>query len=233
MDQLKKVFLSASIPNLDRNPKYYDSADTIAIRDAVLAIANIIVPNNILIWGGHPTITPLIREVYEELYNSNKRGTKSIIKSNFIYESQKHVILYQSEFFQKYFPKDNGTFEMVHMIDAVYDKSPSNCKENRESSLFEMRRKMFDENDFKVGIFIGGMEGIEDEFNMFNEKFPNAFLIPLVTTGGATKDVYWKNKEKVFSKAKYKDFNKRFENDYAYMSIISDVFDYLNKCEKF
>ena len=35
-EQLKNIFLSASIPLKERDPKYFDSADIIAIRDSVI-----------------------------------------------------------------------------------------------------------------------------------------------------------------------------------------------------
>jgi len=35
------IFLSASIPVIGRNEKYFNTADTIAIRDSVLALASI------------------------------------------------------------------------------------------------------------------------------------------------------------------------------------------------
>jgi len=36
--ELKNIFLSASIPLPERDPKYYETADVIAIRDAVIAL---------------------------------------------------------------------------------------------------------------------------------------------------------------------------------------------------
>ena len=58
---MNKIFLSASIPLPDRHPKYIETADISAIRDAVNALAKVVIPNAILVWGGHPSITPLIR----------------------------------------------------------------------------------------------------------------------------------------------------------------------------
>ena len=58
---LKKIFLSASIPLADRDPKYFDTADNTAIRDAVIALARIVLPKAELVWGGHLSITPLIK----------------------------------------------------------------------------------------------------------------------------------------------------------------------------
>ena len=49
--QLKTIFLSASIPIEERHPKYYETADVIAIRDAATALATAIIPKAKLIWG--------------------------------------------------------------------------------------------------------------------------------------------------------------------------------------
>lgn len=82
------IFLSASIPQPVRDPKYIDTADVIAIRDAVLALATVVLPNYRLVWGGHPSITALIAQV---LNHADKQANE-------------HVTLYQSRFFEKFFP---------------------------------------------------------------------------------------------------------------------------------
>lgn len=42
------------------------------------------------------------------------------------------------------------------------------------------------ENDFEAGVFIGGMNGIVDEYNMFTSLFPRAKAIAVRAGGGAT-----------------------------------------------
>jgi len=64
---LNKVFLSASIPLPTTDKRFYDTADIIAIRDAVRAWATVVIPKALLIWGGHPSITPMIRVVMEKM----------------------------------------------------------------------------------------------------------------------------------------------------------------------
>lgn len=187
--ELKNIFLSASIPLKDRDPKYIDSADVIAIRDSVIALATTILPYYRLIWGGHPSITPLIYYVLQKMN----------------LKIQDHVILYQSRFFEKYFPKDNNKFKNV-VLTPVSD--------GRESSLGLMRELMIGTNDFYAGVFIGGMEGIELEYKMFREFHPNAKAIPLGSTGAGSKMVYDN-----FELEK----NKRFMHDYAYMSLFQDL----------
>jgi len=183
------IFLSASIPNKDRDKKYFESADVIAIRDAVRALATLVIPQTKLIWGGHPAITPLIRHVLNRMNFSPKD----------------HVTIYQSNFFKEYFPPDNLDFEDIRIINEKFDK---------DSSLLEMRNEMINGNEFKVGIFIGGMEGVELEFEMFKKAHPKALLLPVASTGAAAKIIY---------DNKVENPDIRLKNEYAYMSLFRSL----------
>lgn len=184
-NKMKSIFLSASIPLPERDEKYIGTADIIAIRDAAIALTSVVLPHHQLIWGGHPSITPLIYYVMEKL-NLN---------------IQEHMILYQSRFFEKYFPKDNNKFENIVFTDIIDN--------DREKSLKMMREKMI-ENEFSAGVFIGGMEGVEEEYDMFIKKHPNALVLPIASTGAAAKKIY---------DERFTDKNERLVKDYAYMSL--------------
>lgn len=173
------VFLSASIPDKDRDPKYYETADFVAIRDAVIAIATVVVPEYRLVWGGHPAITPLIRTVYEEILEAQHDGALS--DEEFKKEIKSHVLLYQSRFFEKYFPEDNGVFESVKLIAANKD---------RESSLSDMRDAMLKDKNYLAAFFIGGMEGVEEEFELFRKYNPSCPVFPVASTGAAAGLIY-------------------------------------------
>ena len=54
------VFLSASVPLPDRNPRFMKMADVIAIRKSVKALVTEVIPKGVIVFGGHPAITPLI-----------------------------------------------------------------------------------------------------------------------------------------------------------------------------
>lgn len=190
-EKLKSIFLSASIPLKERHPKYFETADIIAIRDAVIALATIVLPKYNLVWGGHPSITPIIYYVMERL-NLN---------------IQEHVTLYQSKYFEHLFPEDNNKFKNVILTENT---------EEIQSSILLMRRRMFSENDFSAAIFIGGMNGIEDEFKLFSEFHPNALLLPIASTGAASKIAYNELLPEKF-------MNKRLMNDYGYMSLFQDL----------
>ncbi|MDR6873554.1 hypothetical protein J2Y55_004581 [Bosea sp. BE125] len=159
------VFLSASIPDPNRHPRYYGTADNIAIRDAVRALATVVLPHAALHWGGHPAITPLIRVVAESVGLT----------------SSDRVQLYQSAWFSSIFPTDNAAFEKYHL-------TPRGS--SREESLATMRDTMLTSVKYDAGIFIGGMEGVEEEFDMFQSIHPKALLLPVATTGAAARIVY-------------------------------------------
>ena len=185
-NEIKNIFLSASIPLQERDPQYIETADIIAIRDAVIALTAVVLPSHRLIWGGHPSITPLVYHVMEKL-NLN---------------IQEHITLYQSMFFEKYFPKDNNKFDNIVLTDIV--------EGDRERSLLHMRNRMLGESEFVAGIFIGGMEGVEEEYDMFIKKHHNAIILPIASTGAAAKKIY---------DERFTDKNERLVKDYAYMSL--------------
>jgi hypothetical protein len=186
-NEVKNIFLSASVPLPERDPKYIGTADIIAIRDSVIALATTVLPKHRLVWGGHPSITPLIYYVMQNL-NLN---------------IQNHVLLYQSLFFKDKFPPDNNKFENIVFTENVGDV---------HSSIQHMRNRMFSENKFSAAIFIGGMDGIEVEYNMFIKYHPDALILPIASTGAAAKLVYDNQFPEELK-------NERFLKDYGYMSL--------------
>jgi SLOG cluster3 family len=192
---LNKIFLSASIPSTDRDKKFYETADIIAIRDAVRALAAVVIPHAHLVWGGHPSITPLIRYVMERMNSDLKQ----------------HVTLYQSFFFKDKFPDDNYSFENI-----IHTESTGELN----SSIEIMRQRMLGDNEFKAGVFIGGMEGIFNEYDLFKSLHPTALILPVASTGAASKIVYANSEAKL---------NSRLAGDYAYMALFRDLLsDFIN-----
>ncbi len=189
-DKLKNIFLSASIPLKERDPKYFETADVIAIRDAVIALAISILPRFKLIWGGHPSITPIIYNVLEKLNM----------------DIQDHVTLYQSEFFIENFHASNFDFNNVIL---------TRTSGTKESSVRLMRERMFSENNFTAAIFIGGMDGILEEYEMFRKYNSKALILPIASTGAASKLVY--------DRLRQVKKNERLLHDYEYMSLFQDL----------
>ncbi|PZX92808.1 hypothetical protein DOS84_13115 [Flavobacterium aquariorum] len=188
---MKNIFLSASIPLPERHAKYYETADIIAIRESLIALTSIVLPHHRIIWGGHPSITPLVNYVMEKM-NLN---------------IQEHVKLYQSLFFKDIFPTDNNKFENIEFTENMGDI---------HSSIQRMRERMFSENEFAAAVFIGGMDGIEVEYKMFKELHPEALLLPIASTGAATKIVYDSLLPEQFKE-------ERLLNDYGYTSLFQKL----------
>ena len=187
--QLKQVFLSASIPLVERNPLYYETADVIAIRDCVNSLAKIVLPNFRLVWGGHPSITPLISSVLESIDVNIKE----------------HVHLYQSDYFRQTFPVENESFsESLIITDNIG---------SRDESLALMREKMIVNNDFIAGIFVGGMEGVRDEFELFTQSHPETMVLPMASTGAAALKIYENG-----------NFDDSLKDDYAYIALFYRLF---------
>jgi hypothetical protein len=155
------VFLSASVPDPKRGAQYAKTADTVAITAAVAALVHVTLGRRRLVWGGHPAITPMIWVVAENM--------------NVDYGSW--VRLYQSRYFEDDFPDENARFRNVTYTDDV--------DHNQETSLRAMRERMFKDHEFGAAVFIGGMRGIIDEFELFQKFQPEARIVPVLSTGGA------------------------------------------------
>jgi hypothetical protein len=158
---MQAIFLSAGIPDQPERGPYLDVSDPIAIRDAVRALAaTALTLGYELIFGGHPAISPLVWQVAQSL------------------DKLAAVVIYQSREFEQLIPP-----EARRIPNFVWTESGR----DREHSLQIMREQMLASPRFACGIFIGGMDGVEAEFDLFRRHHPSAPAIPLFTTGGAAK----------------------------------------------
>lgn len=159
------IFLSASVPDPKRGPEYAQTADTVAITAAVSALVHVTLGRRLLVWGGHPAITPMIWAVAEGLEVDYGSWVK----------------LYQSKYFEDEYPEDNKRFENVTYIEDIGG--------DREQSLLAMRKRMFADFNFTSAVFVGGMAGIVQEFELLTARQPNATALPILSTGGAVHDI--------------------------------------------
>lgn len=161
---MNAVFLSASVPMIGRG-NFYETADPFLIQSAVREFVTVALGRRLLVWGGHPAITPMVWAVCEDLGVSYARA----------------AVLYQSKFFADVFPEENKRFGNVEYVDAV--------PEDREASLLHMRKKMLSRTDFSEAVFIGGMEGIFEEYRLFSELHPTAKILAVPAPGGAARQL--------------------------------------------
>jgi hypothetical protein len=158
------IFLSASVPIAGRGT-YHETANPFLIQCAVRELVISVIRTHRIVWGGHPSITPMIWSICEDL-NVNYSNS---------------IVLYQSRFFKDRFPEENSRFGNVVFTDAVLG--------DREASLLTMRKAMLAREDLVGAVLIGGMDSVEAELVMFQKLHPNAFILPVAAAGGAARDI--------------------------------------------
>lgn len=157
---MSAIFLSASVPLIGRG-NYHETANPFLIQCAVRELVIAVIRQHKIVWGGHPAITPMMWSICEDL------GI----------DYSESVVLYQSNFFQDRFPEENQRFRNVVLTDAV--------AKDMGASLLLMREKMLSREDLIAAVFIGGMDGVEAEYDLFVRFHPEAKVLPVAAPGGA------------------------------------------------
>lgn len=182
---MSEVFLSASVPVLGRG-RYYETANPFLIQFAVRELVMAVVPNHTLVWGGHPAITPMIWTVCEDIGISYAE----------------RVVLYQSQFFEDQFPEENARFRNTVLV-------PQRAGDRNES-LREMRTRMFSRKGLRAAVFIGGMDGVEAEFDLFRRFHPDAKTMFVESPGGAAGELAQRERQKGRAQPSTIDFARLF-----------------------
>jgi hypothetical protein len=166
----RTVFLAASIPFGERGERYapYDAR---LITDAVVAVTRgLLAANGRLVYGGHPTITPLVLHV----------------ASDFGVDSPDRILVYQSRHFEKEITE--ATRELERQRFGTIIQVDADGGSEREPSLLEMRTKMFRETQPIAAFFVGGMDGIEREWGLVAELTEGRVLrVAFGSPGGAAR----------------------------------------------
>lgn len=166
-DEPPAVFLSASFPQPGRAESFAPS-DPAALADAVTAVARAILHRNArLICGGHPTITPLLLYVASE------------------YQRRHQLLVYQSERFRDDVPDETWRLSRDGYGELRFTPTVGGLSED----LDLMRHEAFTTADYRGAVFIGGMEGIIDEYKLFAKLQPEARRFALSGPGGAAADL--------------------------------------------
>lgn len=135
---MKEIFLSASVPEQGRGD-FYETADPFLIQFAVRELITVCLGRRRVVWGGHPSITPMVHAVCRD----------------FGLEFEAPVLLFQSKYFKDQFPEDNKFFQTV-LVDGAGE---------REESLTLLRSTML-ARPIEAAVFVGGMEGSFEEYKI-------------------------------------------------------------------
>lgn len=159
----RHVFLSASFPSGERG-KAVAPCDPSGVADAVTALVRAVLSRNgKLLFGGHPTITPLVLAIALE------------------HRSKHSVDVFQSEWF-----RDRITPETQRLADLGYGEIHWTEKhDDLDRTLSTMRQQMLDFGHVAGAVFVGGMDGIEEEHRMVGQMLPGIPRMPMRGPGGA------------------------------------------------
>lgn len=178
------IFISASIPDRER---WKGNFDPLGITDAVVAVARTVLQNGgKLVTAAHPTIAPLLLYVATEQLEENDQ----------------RIIVYQSRAFKDVLPvatkryQDEGIGKIKWT--ARIDKEPPDPK-RAPKSLKKMRYQMLKESKPVAAVFIGGMEGISDEYNLFHKLYPASPVYAFKQPGGEARKIVDKLPDKLES----------------------------------
>jgi hypothetical protein len=183
------VFLSASFPSAERDVAHHESADPDEITQAVVAVARAtFAAGGRLTFGGHPTISPLIMMTAEDYLPASLKERRAL--------GVPPVLIFQSKAFAGSVP--SSTLAMARLQLGTIRWTPPAPSErarmrgrpdpaNFTRSLAAMRRRMLGDPALAAAVFVGGMEGIEQEAAFFAQLQPTRPRYFLGAPGGAAR----------------------------------------------
>ncbi|MET3973174.1 hypothetical protein [Bradyrhizobium sp. S3.9.1] len=196
------VLLSASEPDPERKKEYWQSRNLLNVREAVRAFCGHALAHYPVVYGGHPAITPLVRQVASRIQH---QAEIQVSKGEPIRKPK--VLMFQSGFHVD--PSTAGADVFVTPAHQADGRIAAPKGGMRNASLLRMRYEMIGMPDgppvellkayqkefgarrftalgtyeFSAAVFIGGMEGVEREFRIFRHFHPNTPAYPVGSTG--------------------------------------------------
>jgi hypothetical protein len=189
------VFLSASFPSREREPRFFETADPDEITQAIVATCRaVFAALGRLVFGGHPSVTPLVMMVAEEYLPESIEERVRLRHAGLT-----PVIAYQSESFRSAMPESTRKLEDWGLGDLrwieprgqepLFTPGGTLVHGSADPALESMRKQMFNETKPVAGIFVGGMEGIRAEAALFREICRIRPLYFLGAPGGAAQEL--------------------------------------------
>ncbi|HAT50529.1 MAG: hypothetical protein HQL07_07930 [Nitrospirae bacterium] len=201
----------------DKDPKYWESRQLLILREAIRELAVTVLPHGGLVFGGHPAVNPLILGVADRLDHDYSRKTGKKISSHqhriLVYQSRHFmkVLPHEIESFRHVVLTQAASKSRI--LFSVQEKESAS---DREASLLYMRYRMigkqgapwateafpqagdlalerkerFGSDEFQAAFFLGGMNGVEQEFEIFRAFHPETPIFLLPTTGSASRFLF-------------------------------------------
>lgn len=128
-----------------------------------------------LVFGGHPSISPLVALVALQTY-----GKSPVL-------APPPIVIYQSEVFRGKLPDETWALFRSGIATIVWTAPVEQDDERFSQSLKAMRTRMLVEQAPDAMVCVGGMRGIPDELALFHQYCPNQRVYVLAGTGGAAR----------------------------------------------
>ncbi len=190
------VFLSASFPSRERNAHFFETADPDEITQALVATCRaVFAAGGRVVFGGHPSVTPLVMMVAEE-YLPEGIEDRRTLRTN----GRAVVVAYQSDSFRAATSESTRNLEEwglgnLRWVEGGGDDEPRFTSKgtlvhgSADLALQAMREQMLSETKPVAAIFIGGMEGIHDEAATFRRLCERRPLYFIGAPGGAAREL--------------------------------------------
>jgi hypothetical protein len=197
----RSIFLSASIPVRPGFRRVSSAA--FEIEEAVISLTRAVLrEEGVLVFGAHPSISPLVASVASEYIVPRLRTTEPPEVES-IGEPERTgpgVVIYQSHAYDGHLPDKTWQMYRFGYADLVWCAAqagekfdPKNHRTQCPRSLLYMRQQMFAKESPAAMIAIGGMEGVVAEAELFiadqlrrhaSGDVSNLYLVE--NSGGAT-----------------------------------------------
>jgi hypothetical protein len=190
------ILLSASVPIVERAAIYQNIEAAEAIEEAVVSFARAVFSEGgTLVFGGHPTISPLVALIVREYVTP--RVAERLQGKEQLEQGGPQVEIYQSEAYRKHIAEATQRLERnigvnVHWVEAVGDEVADPDVRDRpqaKESMERMRLKMVNRSDLVGMVCIGGMEDVTEEARLFRKHHEKSPIFTLESTGGAAAEL--------------------------------------------
>lgn len=176
--ETQSILLSASVP-YKREPTdifedYVRRSHPDRIREAIDNLCRFSFSRDVnLVFGAHPAISPLV------LSAARRFGR----------EARRRVVIFQSLYFFDKAPKPTLDLADQQYGTLLWTAACPPDAPNREASLTWMREVMVRSPKLIGAVFIGGMDGVEEEAALFQEWNPVKPMFAIASTGAAAADL--------------------------------------------
>lgn len=184
---MSTFLLSASVPSAERAERYHRIQDSqLHIDEAIVSLSRaVFAKGGRIVFGGHPTVVPLVSMVAAEYVSASRAFTTGVGPPTIVYQSEAYAAVVTAP--QRHMVKLGLTEErLVPAVNGERFDPRRRGEPQCEESLREMRYRMIRETKPQALVCMGGMEGVEREFEMFWELCPDRPIWLWAITGGAS-----------------------------------------------